>query len=368
MELVCLSKHLDVALSTALDVTGREHLVVVAKATWRIPEPGQRPRPLSPCPLVVSDEYYGAPGESAMRYGDDFVRHKPRCDLLFDACAHAPDQRPLKYLEAEVRIGAWHKTVCVTGNRQWQRGVLGLTPSEPAPFTTLPLHHGHAFGGMRHYQDGKHVHCEAFEHNLAGIGWGGPKTWHTLAGEPIANLHAPGKPIKKPNDDALMPTALSAIARHWAPRNQYGGTYDDAWRRELAPFLPEDFDERFFQCAPTDQQIPYPAGGETVTLTHLLPRHPTLSFTLPRFDALRVRILRTDYSTEILSPPVDTLFFETEAGRFSAVWRASTPIRRRIHEFDTVAVGNVDPAWWDARRLGLDGVGCPGCGQVQEAA
>jgi len=367
MEIVCQSKHLAVDTLTALDITGREHLVIVAKATWRIPEPGQRPRPLPPCPLVETDDYYGAPGESAMRYGDDFARHKARCDLLFDACIHTPNQRPLTYLEAQVRIDDWHKAVGVTGNRHWRQKGSSLTPSAPEPFTTLPLHYGHAYGGTRHYQKGEQPLCEAHLHNLAGIGWGGPNTWRNLAGEPIANLHAPDQPINKPDDDVLMPTALGAIARHWLLRRQYAGTYDDAWRRDTAPFLPQDFDEQFFQCAPLDQQIPYPTGGEKVTLTNLLPQHPSLSFTLPRFNALKVRILRTDYSTETFTPPVDTLFFETEAGRFSAVWRASTPIRRRLHEFDTIAIGNIDPAWWHARSLGLDGANCPGCGQEPDA-
>lgn len=364
MQLVCSSKHLATAIATALDVTGREHLVVVTKATWALPAPGQRPRPLPPCALSPSDQYYGAPGESAMRYGDDFVRFKPRCDVLFDACAHAPGGRPVRQLAVALRIGDWRKQLVVVGDRQWQRGLLGFTPSDPAPFTAMPLHFGHAFGGMRSYQDGKHTRVEAFAPNLAGLGWGGRRTWQTLLGQPVANLQAPDKPIRRPDDDALLPTALGAVARHWAPRNQYAGTYDAAWSRDVAPFLPQDFDEQFFQCAPVDQQIPYPRGGEAVELHHIFAQHPQLAFTLPRFDHLKVRILRTDYSTETLNPPVDTLFFETEAGRFSAVWRASTPIRRRIQEFDTLAVGHIDPAWWQARTLGFDDQGCPGCGQV----
>lgn len=94
MEVVCSSKHLATSITTALDVEGREHLVVVAKATWRIPAPGERPRPLPPEALAHADLFHGAPGESAMRYGSDFVRHKPRCDVLFDACAHSPMAGP----------------------------------------------------------------------------------------------------------------------------------------------------------------------------------------------------------------------------------------------------------------------------------
>jgi hypothetical protein len=65
------SKHLAADVAVALDVMGREHLVIVAKATWSIPAPGPRPRPLEPEPLALTDVFYGQPGESALRYGSD---------------------------------------------------------------------------------------------------------------------------------------------------------------------------------------------------------------------------------------------------------------------------------------------------------
>lgn len=360
MELVSTSRHLRAALTTALDITGREHLVVAAKATWEIPAPRQRPRPLPPQPLFVADGYYGAPGESALRHGGDFARFKARCDVLFDACAHAPDGRPVSRLEAAVRVGALDKRLRVLGARRWQRGAFGAAPSAPESFVSMPLHFGHAFGGAHTYTKRGETLTEALMDNPAGLGWGGPNTRQRVVGAPLANLEHPDNPIRRPDGDHT-PWALGALARHWRPRSRYAGTYDDAWRRELAPFLPEDFDERFHQCAPEDQQIEYPQGGEPVVLTHLLPRHPVLTFALPPLDRVKLRVLRTDYSTEVLDAVPDTLFFETEAGRFSVVWRASTPIRRRIQEFDTLAIGPVAPTWWRARALGLDGGGCPGC-------
>ncbi|WP_377155226.1 DUF2169 domain-containing protein [Roseateles sp. UC29_93] len=88
MQLHVGSRHLVSDVAVALDAAGREHLVIAVKATWRIPDPGQRPRPLPPSPIVLADEYHGVPGESAMRYGADMPRFKPRCDVIFDA--HAP--------------------------------------------------------------------------------------------------------------------------------------------------------------------------------------------------------------------------------------------------------------------------------------
>ncbi|MBR0565986.1 DUF2169 domain-containing protein [Azoarcus sp. L1K30] len=363
MELVCTSKHLVSSIATAIDVTGREHLVIVAKASWRIPAPRQRPRPLPPQPLAVADAYHGVPGRSAMRYCDDFARFKPRCDVLFDACAHAPSGHPIRQLDLAVQVGALNKRIRVFGPRNWTRGLLGLTPSEPEPFIRMPLHFGHAFGGSRSYDANGKTLTEALLTNPDGLGWGGPNTARGLVGAPVANLEHPDDQIKRP-DGPNQPVALSAIGRHWQPRQGYAGTYDDAWRRDVAPFLPEDFDDRFHQCAPEDQQIDYPRGGETVRLNHLVPSCPALAFSLPQLDGVKVRILRTDYSTEQIDAVVDTLFFETDAERFSAVWRASSPIRRRLQEFDTIAVGPIEPEWWRARSLGLDDHGCPGCGET----
>jgi hypothetical protein len=119
---------------------------------------------------------------------------------------------------------------------------------------------------------------------------------------------------------------------------------------------PADFDERFHQVAPEDQQMPYPTGGETVHLMHLLPDRPALAFALPRLD-MQVRVLRADYRQEAPVAVVDTLFFEPDQRRFSVVWRASVRQQRGIQEFREVAVGPIDPVWWRQRVAG----GCAGC-------
>lgn len=368
MEFVCTSKHLNAAYFTALDVTGREHLVVVAKASWQIPMSGQRPRPIAPLPLYDADGYFGAPGESAMRYGDDFARFKPRCDVLFDACAHAPDGKPVKTLDVSVQVGPLKKKIRVVGNRHWRKTLTGLAPSTPEPFVSMPLHFGRAFGGSRTYEKKGQKLSETLLRNPAGIGWAGKETRSSVDGQPVANLELPLKPIQRP-DDEHEPVALSAIGKHWSPRSHYTGTFDELWKREVAPFLPEDFDDQYHQCAPQDQQIPYLQGGEAVHLERLLHDQPYTNFRLPPLDHMKVRVLRKDYTTETLSAPADTLFFETESRRFSVTWRVCTPIQRRIQEFDVVAVGSISPEWWSMRTIGLDMAGdCYGCAEEAEAA
>ena len=41
----------------------------------------------------------------------------------------------------------------------------------------------------------------------------------------------------------------------WTPRLTYAGTYDQTWIDDVFPFLPADFDVRYYQAAPEDQQI-----------------------------------------------------------------------------------------------------------------
>ena len=64
-----------------------------------------------------------------------------------------------------------------------------------------------------------------------------------------------------------MPAGFGPIARHWEPRVRWAGTYDKRWQRTRKPLLPDDFDDRFHQCAPEDQQVDGGLiGGELVEL------------------------------------------------------------------------------------------------------
>ena len=369
MQLHIGSKHLAADIAVALDVRGREHLVIAAKATWSIPKPGQRPRPLPPQALALSDEYYGEPGESALRYGADMARFKPRCDVLFDAFAHSPGGQSVHELLAGFEVGDLKKTVRVHGPRRWQRvagGLAGYRPSRGEAFTSMPLHYGLAFGGTRWYEQGDETLCEAHLHNPAGLGYAGAQTKGQMHQQPAPQLEHPQQPIKQ-SDDRVEPMALSAIGRHWLPRRRHAGTYYQAWRRDVFPLLPLDFDEQFHQCAPMDQQMPYPRGGEVVRLFNLLPGLPDLQFNLPGLQPL-MRVLRTDHSQAAPSAQLDTLFFETENLRFSAVWRASLPIKRSLQEVSDIAIGPIDPLWWRDRAAGKTGKGCRGCQEPSASA
>ena len=362
MEIVVNSRHIAADIAVALDVAGREHLVVVAKSTWSIPLSGQRAKPLPPQLLARADKYAGKPGESAMLYGGDFARFKPRCDVLFNACAHSADSIPTTELMVAWQVGSLRKGLRVLGERTWRSTLGVITVSSPKPFISQPLHYGFAFGGTRQYKKNQtDMLSEALLDNPSGIGWAGPKTSGDMNGQLAPNLEAVGEPISSPTGK-YKPAAFSAVGRHWVPRKEYAGTYDEVWQKNDFPFLPKDYDEQFNQCAPQDQQMEFPRGGEQVVLRNMMLGRTDVRFVLPKLNSMQVRALRSDYSSETLAAVVDTLYFEPDEQRFSAVWRVSLPIKRRLQEFNTLAIGPVNAAWWADRAAGREGTGCAGCG------
>lgn len=367
MQLINAARHTVAEATTSTDKHGREHLLIVIKATYRIPANGKTPRPLlPPQPLAMKDTFVGEPGLSAQLYENDFASTKQACDVLFDAQAHAPSEVPVTHLDVAVRVGSMSKALRVVGDRTWEKDLLLIRAGVPNQFVSMPLHYGRAFGGTVAYQDGDDVRCDCFEENPFGTGYSKQTVSECAHGLPLPNLERKGRPISRP-DGEYPPVALSVMPRNAPSRRRYAGTYDQHWRKHVCPFLPTDFDERFFQSAPPDQQIPFPTGGEEVTLINMMPKRPEVFFRLPRLDNMPVKVLRRDYSTAAPPAHVDTLFFEPDTDRFSVVWRATLPLGMRgIREISRVALGPVCQKWWDAVSLGASG--CQGCSERRAQA
>ena len=256
--------------TVAFDASGRELLVVAIKGTFQIPaEPGaaMRLHELQQ-PLTLSDEFFGEPGLSAPRYECDFATRKQHCDLLLNASAHAPGGRPTTRTTVGVQIGAWSKSFDVVGNRHWESGVR-LRRSDPAFFTQMPISYDLAFGGT----DDRHPdpkHHAAYMPNPVGRGFHRQTDRKYVDGAPLPNTEESGHPVTG-LDGHYRPMSFGPLGRHWQPRVAYAGTYDQKWLDEVCPFLPADFDERYFQAAPPDQQCPKFTGEQQVTLINLTP-------------------------------------------------------------------------------------------------
>lgn len=351
MELLNASK-LVAAYTQGMDPDGRESLVVVAKGTFNLPLDG-RAATLAETqqPLLMADTFLGEPGLSAPLQEMDFAPIKPFCDVLVRGKAYAPGARPVTQLAAGIRVGRVSKAFSVLGPRQWQPGLLGVSPGLPQPFTEQEISYAQAFGGTHPMADEPELrHC--YLENPVGLGWY-PSAIATaeIVGMPLPNTEELGKPVDSPNGD-YKPMALGPIGRSWPLRVGFAGTYDEAWLADCFPFLPADFDNRYFQAAPVDQQTDYLRGGEEVLLLNLTPQERA-GFRIPEMDVPVTFFLKKG-GHETVQAVIDTLLIDTDMQHVEITWRTSRPLKRNMFEIAQVLVGTMSTGWWRARELGKD--------------
>jgi hypothetical protein len=157
------------------------------------------------------------------------------------------------------------------------------------------------------------------------------------------------RPVTKP-DGNYRPMAFGPVGRAWGPRPKFGGTYDQNWVDNVFPFLPSDFDERYYQCAPADQQTDYLRGGEEVSLLNVIPQGRT-AFKLPAVQ-VPITFYPRNYEEKEVNPLCDTLIIEPDLGRFMMLWRAALPLKKNMFEIAQVIVGRMPRAFYRARESG----------------
>lgn len=345
MELINSTRML-AGFTMGMEPSGRELLVIAVKGTFRTPtQPGETLKLQDEqLPLLMSDVFFGEPGLSAPKYEVDFAPRKHRCDVLLNCSAYAPGGRPTERVAVGVRIGDWSKSFAVVGNRFWfKSGGVGAT--SPEPFTSLPINYDRAFGGadLRHEDPMQHA---AFASNPSGRGFHRHMIDEWLRGSPLPNTEELKNPVTEP-DGNYRPMALGPVGRHWEPRFRYAGTYDQKWQDEVFPFLPADFDERYYQAAPTDQQLTKPLGEQTVTLLNLTP-DGRRDFVLPHFEA-PIHIFPKRGAREDLLAPLDTIVIEPDEERVTMTWRIARPLKRSMFEIAQVLIGRRGREWWQRR-------------------
>lgn len=326
---------------------GRERLVVVVKATYTLPRPGEEPRLLegAQVPLVKADQFTTeAVDAAAPLFETDYAHAKPACDVLLVGSAWAASGRPAGRVAVGLRVGTMVKQFVAVGERHWHKRLGLVSAGEPQPFESMRLTYDRAFGGTDRTReaDGR-VH--AYEANPVGRGY--RHYADDVDGQPLPNTEEAGKPVRH-HDGAYRPMALSPVGRSWSPRRAWAGTYDEAWQKNLAPLWPADFDDRYFQAAPEEQVIPYPVGGEEVVLRNLT-RDGARSFTLPRISMPITFIPHRGHDV-VRQGKLDTLVLEPDEERFTMAWRVVLPLGRSIFDVKETLVGDT-PARGRSQRF-----------------
>lgn len=324
-----------VAILPGLDASGADYAAVVVKATYALADGGRRVEPAEEqAPVQHADACSGDPGVSSVRYASDAGPHKVGTDVVLNGHCYPPGGRPAPVADVGFLVGPVRKVARVFGERLWYQALGSWKISPPVPFEKMPLAWERAFGGAdtTHPDPRKHA-VEA--RNPVGRGFIAARTAERMEKLPLPNLEKHTELITS-WDDRPEPVGFGFTAPDWLPRRTFGGTYDDAWRRTRAPFLPLDFDVRFHSAA---------APGLVVT-PHLLPGAPVrvvgaspegeLGFAVP--DA-RLEVV-VHLKGRRLEPELklDTLVVEPDVPRALLTWRAVVPCPRQLLYLDRVEV------------------------------
>jgi len=294
-------------------------------------------------PIQLEDRYLGDPHNTPLIRCSDLVPHKPKADLTLIGWAAKPRHYDQNTWRCGLVFDGNTHAFEICGNREWQYedDQYGEEPgqngkwalSEPDESVAVKLSWENTYGGVFPTdQDGG---IDAVRENPIGCGFLHPE--FTPKSKPV---RAPN--ILRPHDqlpedgDYYEPYGCAPIPPWWRQRQQYTGTYDQAWLDEVHPRLPADFDYHFYQCAPAHMIYPsYFKGGEAVSLIHLRHDFPQIEFTLPEYRPF-ARIRRITNEVVDLKLNLDGCHIDlTEhPAKVFLTWRAWLPFTPEIRSFD----------------------------------
>jgi hypothetical protein len=321
------------------DRTGAEVWVVAVKGTFTINPNGFATLAKKQETISLVPQYRGEPGKSSLLYESDLVHTKPTTDVILHGHAYAPFGKRAKHVDVRLRVAGIIKTLRVFGDRYWDRGLVALRKTNPEPFEKMPVIYERAYGGIDQKSGDPQKH--GWERRNP-VGTGFAVEANHLIGQKLPNIEYPEELISGWKDRP-RPAGFGPIAGDWSPRIQQAGTYDDNWKKERYPLFPSDFNERFYLCAPEDQQAPtYLAGGETVELYNLTPRG------LLRFNIPTVLL---DFTTHFFTGEsiehhavLHSIILEPDIPRAIVVWHTDLPCHTKGLKLERTVIRHLRPA------------------------
>jgi hypothetical protein len=232
-----------------------------------------------------------------------------------------------------IAVADRRKLVRVFGERVWRNNGRAISP--PEPFETMPLVYERAYGGV-HETEAEDETSLGEECNPVGRGFRGEREAEEAEGQPLPNIEDPRNLIERWGETAT-PQGFGFVAPYWLPRRDHAGTYDETWQKTRAPYLPEDFDCRFFNAAHPELILDgHLKGGEPIQVVGATPEG-RLRFRVPacRFD-LKVRVAG---KTEDLPVNLETVLIEPDEERLCLTWRGALPCDKKALKVEEIAVG-----------------------------
>lgn len=273
-------------------------------------------------PLNKTDEYRDDPLFSGIKHSGDYHLPKPCTDVLVNGDCFLADGSDFQQTEVNLQVGELRQQLTLFGERFWDRGYI----SSPSHVARVPLIYEMAYGGTAN--DGT-----AYESNPIGRGF--------AASEDLAQYDGLALPLIEHSDQLIQsihcrpqPAGFEAIPPHWPARRQYAGTYDEQWQRARAPYLPEDFNSYFFQCANRSLIAQHRLrGGEPVCVTNMSP-DGQWEFDLPYVE-LSCAGLWMGQAVDI-PLRLETLTLYPNAQQLTMTWRGALAVNQWASRFEYV--------------------------------
>ncbi|MBK9989731.1 MAG: DUF2169 domain-containing protein [Verrucomicrobia bacterium] len=291
-------------------------------------------------PIAAAEQFYDDPMKSSVRLPSDLTLCKLGTDVLLSGHAQAPAGEKVHSLDVLLAVGSVNKKVRVFGRRMWRKSFPGgFVATDPVPFERVPLRWELAFGGEATIKDGnKSARQELHRQNPLGRGFRISDKAKPVDGDELPQIENPSTLIRSWKDQPA-PIGFGPVPAHWQPRLGYAGTYDEAWQKGRAPYMPKDFDAKFFYAASEDQQVHgYLQGGEIVEVAGMDPRG-LVRFSLPRY--LHSVECRSGTKAEPVAINLETVFIDMDTGRVMMTWAGNLCTGRDTLRVEEIVVQSV---------------------------
>lgn len=276
-----------------------------------------------------ADEYWGEAGQSSLKYSTDFHAGKLSTDIVVIGDAIVQGEQELKQLDVGVSVGGVQKVLRVYGDRVWHNGFA----TKPKPFQRMPIVYENAFGGSS-IVEGELKSLE--QRNPIGKGFKGKTSRDNMQGQSLPNIEDPDHLIQEMSDTP-PPAGFGFCAPHWAPRFGYGGTYDEQWQIERAPYLPFDYDAKFQNAASPDLIYPgYLVGGEKVKIVNMH-ESGVLDFHLPIIK-IGGQLKTANTPTEEMVFNMETVIIDPNNLQLQMVWKSIYVGGNKVSKIRTIDV------------------------------
>lgn len=143
---------------------------------------------------------------------------------------------------------------------------------------------------------------------------------------------------------------LAPLAPESPPRGAFLGTFDATWERECWPFMPSDFDPRFYQAAPEPMRLATLAPTARLRVSGLKTKGADIDAELPGVRP-RALVFRDGAPPMELALTLDTLTIDVEARRVFLVFRGNYAIPRNRRAERVLLLRDTVAAPIDSSRL-----------------